>query len=160
MNCYMFQHYLKIFRQLFSSWNCCTALDLKSIYFNTNTLSLFTLKCVCLRIKLSLLSSLFSSCDVHVRGPFICMFPIAGRMYLVRIKSQLLRINLFTYIQTSDIKSMFPAERSWVIPRKSTHGLPCYIRREYKEPKIRFEGCKRLNAKTPLIRLPWSTVAT
>jgi hypothetical protein len=39
-------------------------------------MSLFTLKCVCLRIKLSLRSALFSFCGVHICAPFICMFSL------------------------------------------------------------------------------------
>jgi hypothetical protein len=45
--------FLSHFPSMHSSKNRPTALDLRSIYFHAMILSLFTLKCVCLRIKLS-----------------------------------------------------------------------------------------------------------
>jgi hypothetical protein len=65
--CYMFQPSLVIFKQLFTFWNWHIAL------------SLFTLKCVCLRTKLSLRSAFFSFCGVRVCAHFICMFSLFGR---------------------------------------------------------------------------------
>jgi hypothetical protein len=46
LNCYMFRPYLAILRQLFTCWNCYTALDLKVKYFNVIP------QCICLRASL------------------------------------------------------------------------------------------------------------
>jgi uncharacterized protein (DUF2062 family) len=79
----MLRPYLAIFRQLFTFLNRRTALDLKSVYIHATALSLFTLKCVCLRIKLSLRYALFPFIGVHVYAPFVCMFSLIGHMSLV-----------------------------------------------------------------------------
>jgi hypothetical protein len=47
-------------------------------------LSLFSIKYVCLRIKLSLHFALFSFCSIHVCAPFVCMFSLVGHMYHTR----------------------------------------------------------------------------
>jgi hypothetical protein len=64
-----------------------TSLNFMSI----SLISLVTLKCVCLRIKLSLHSTLFSFFSVHICAPFICMFSLAGCMSLLWAYSQLVR---------------------------------------------------------------------
>jgi hypothetical protein len=95
-----------------------TALVLKTIHFYASAVSLFTIKYVCLRIKLSLsvlryfpfAASTFLQCIIYVycqmqrciiitwicclymsvcyillylRAPFLCMFSIVGRIFLV-----------------------------------------------------------------------------
>jgi hypothetical protein len=62
----MCRPFLAIFRQLLTFWNRRTALYLKSVYFHAITLLLLTLKHIFLRTKLTLLSSLFTFCSVHV----------------------------------------------------------------------------------------------
>jgi hypothetical protein len=52
------------------------------MYFHAIALSLFTLKYVCLRTKLSLRSALFSFRAVHICAPFVRVFSLVGRMSL------------------------------------------------------------------------------
>jgi hypothetical protein len=78
----MFQPYLPIFTQMFTFWNHHTALDLKSIYYHVTALSLFKLKYVCLRTKLSYWSAIFSFCGIYVCAPFIYLFSLAGSILI------------------------------------------------------------------------------
>jgi hypothetical protein len=70
INCYMFRPWP-------SSGNCWlfenrhTALDLKSMYFCAIALLLFTLKCVCLRIKTLSMLCYF---PFHISVPIVCVF--------------------------------------------------------------------------------------
>jgi hypothetical protein len=50
--------------------------------FTCYCISLFTLNYVCLRVKLSLSSLLFSFCGVHVCAPFVYMYSLVGCMSL------------------------------------------------------------------------------
>jgi hypothetical protein len=76
----MFFPYLVIFRQLFTFWNRCIALDLKSIYFHVIALLLLTVTYVCLRTTLPFPSALFG--DVHVSVMYnICLLSNAKMYY-------------------------------------------------------------------------------